>query len=270
MIARDEAHERDWNPSEHFAEETARRAALTASLLERVTPETVAYGPSERTKLDLFRPARPNGAVALYFHGGYWRGGSREASGFVAGPLIDAGITAFIAGYDLCPAVTLRDIMAQARAARGYVLAHAASLQLDVSRFLLIGSSAGANMVALMLLDGAAVWPAPPAAALITGVFDLEPVARTSINTDLRIGPAEIAAYSPLRRSERVHARAALAAVGGDESAPWREGVRTYARMLERDVPVTLLECPGRNHFSLSTALGIADDPLTRAVIALV
>jgi arylformamidase len=247
--------------------EAPRRAALAQAVLARCIPEDLAYGSSPRARLDVFVPPAPNGAVALYFHGGYWRAGDRRANAFVAGPLIDAGVTAYIAGYDLAPAVTLSEIVTQARAARDRTIADARARGLDPARFLIAGSSAGANLTANLLLDADA-WPAPPIAGLITGVFDLEPVTRTSVNDDLRLSDEEVRAYSPLRRAERFTFARAIVAAGGAETPEWQAGVAAFARRLERDGPVTTIPCPDDNHFSISTALGRADNPLTIALLA--
>src|SRR5262249_56221302 len=78
----------------------------------------LSYGPSIRRTLDLF-PARRDdqGPLAMFIPGGYWR--SLEPSMFsqsAAGPNA-LGITVAVAGYDLCPHVSIADIIEQMRAA---------------------------------------------------------------------------------------------------------------------------------------------------------
>lgn len=261
--------ERAYVPSIGFDSALAQRAALNERMHARCAFEDLPYGPTPSQHVDVYRPARANGTFALYFHGGYWRSGTRRDSAYVAGPLLDAGVTAYIAGYDLAPAVSLMEIVAQARRCRDAVVADATQHGLDARRCVVIGSSAGANLCARLLLDGDEAWLAPPSAALITGVYDLEPVLATSVNDALRLTPREVRDFSPLHRTERFNARAAIVAVGGDETPEWIDGVRRFADRLERDVSVRYLVVAGENHFSISGSLGIADHPLTVAVLDL-
>jgi arylformamidase len=258
--------ERAFVPAFGQPAEAPRRAERSAAVLSRCAPCELPYGDGERQKLDVYAPLQPNGGMALYFHGGYWRGGDRRASAYVAGPLFDAGITTYVAGYDLAPAVSLTTIVAQARAARDRAIAHGRETGLDPRRFLVMGSSAGAALAALLLLDAQA-WPAPPVAALISGLYDLTPVPQTSVNADLRLTPEEVRTFSPLLRSERFVARAAVVAVGSDETPEWQAGVHAFADRLRRDTRVIEMTCPGQNHFSTSTALATAEEPLTGAIL---
>ena len=72
----------------------------------------LSYGPSIRRTIDVF-PARHDdqAPLAMFIHGGYWR--SLEPSMFsqsAAGPNA-LGVTVAVAGYDLCPSVTIADRM---------------------------------------------------------------------------------------------------------------------------------------------------------------
>ena len=98
-----------------------REAALDADLGN-------PYGPSPRQTIDLFPakddddlfPAKDDDAstpLALFIHGGWWR--SLEPAMFsqmAAGPNAK-GVTVAVAGYDLCPQVTIAAIIAQMRTA---------------------------------------------------------------------------------------------------------------------------------------------------------
>ena len=71
----------------------------------------VPYGAHESERLDIFAPARPNGApapVLVYIHGGYWRALDKRDQSFVAPPFVDAGALVVLANYALAPAVSDR------------------------------------------------------------------------------------------------------------------------------------------------------------------
>lgn len=58
----------------------------------------------------------------MYVHGGYWQEKDigRENSSFIAKALYPQKIKTFIVGYDLCPDVTLEQIVQQIRKAFEY------------------------------------------------------------------------------------------------------------------------------------------------------
>lgn len=49
----------------------------------------------------------------MFIHGGYWQELSRETSRYPALPLHQSRIKTIVVGYDLCPAVTLPEIVDQ-------------------------------------------------------------------------------------------------------------------------------------------------------------
>src|SRR5262249_57500276 len=137
----------------------------------------------------------------MFIHGGYWR--SLEPSMFsqsAAGPNA-LGITVAVAGYDLCPHVSIADIIKQMRAA---------CLMLwrkRRQRIFVYGHSAGGPLAACMVATDwkafASDAPADlvPAAYSISGVFDLLPLGHVSMNQDLRLDEADARRVSPLHWS---------------------------------------------------------------------
>ena len=74
----------------------------------------LSYGDTPRQTVDLFLPSGSAAApLALFVHGGYWR--SLEPSMFsqMARGLNAHGITVAVSGYDLCPQVSIGDIVGQ-------------------------------------------------------------------------------------------------------------------------------------------------------------
>ena len=74
--------EYQYNPRESVPEypELARvRAAQAKKVRDSAKSwRNIAYGNSPREQLDIYAADRPNGAVLIYIHGGYWRSGSKE------------------------------------------------------------------------------------------------------------------------------------------------------------------------------------------------
>jgi len=118
----------------------------------------LAYGSDPAQRLDAYIPAHPNGEAVLLVHGGGWRRGDKAASPVVANKLANwsaRGIVVVSVNYRLLPAA---DPLAQAgdvASALAYAQRHAREWGADASRFVLVGHSAGAHLVALLNADPA-------------------------------------------------------------------------------------------------------------------
>lgn len=158
----------------------------------------IAYGTGERERFDLFHsPGGEEAPLAVFIHGGYWKGLDRSFASHCARGLNGRGIAVAVPSYDLCPAVTIGEIVGQIRTAC------AALYRRRPRRMLAIGHSAGGHLAAMLLAtDWRALDPALPAdlvaAALpVSGVFELEPLLQTTIAEGLRLTPESARALSP-------------------------------------------------------------------------
>ena len=82
----------------------------------------LAYGKSERQKIDLFWPGAARDArIVLFIHGGYWRALERESFSHLAAGANARGLAFAATGYDLCPKVTISEIIEQVREAASFL-----------------------------------------------------------------------------------------------------------------------------------------------------
>ena len=175
----------------------------------------IPYGETPLQKLDIFPAARAPAPVQVYFHGGYWRALDKSTYRFMALSMAPAGIATVLVNYDLCPAVTLDDIVGQTIAAVAWVYRHGADHGCDPRRLYVSGNSAGAHLAAMALAQD---WRAQglPAdlikgACCITGIYDLAPVLRIDANAEIRLTarhgrpqqPAHAAAAGEAARDRR-------------------------------------------------------------------
>jgi arylformamidase len=227
-------------------------------------PRVLTYGPSARNKIDLFAAA-DNAPIVVFIHGGYWQAFDGSSFSHCARGLNRHGISVAVPSYDLCPAVSVHEIIRQMwMAARKLArLGH----PLVVS-----GHSAGGHLAACMLAtDWVAFDPSLPrdlvsAAYAISGLFDLEPLVGTSVNKALGLDGASAHAASPLFWAPP--ARGTLdALVGENESAEYHRQSRIIvdgwgnAGLASRFGIV-----PGANHF---TAIAPLSDPNSPMVLRL-
>ena len=146
----------------------ARDAELGARLRAIAAPDSSIIFPAKDD--DASTP------LALFIHGGWWR--SLEPAMFsqlAAGPNA-RGVTVALAGYELCPNVSIATIIEQMRTACLWLW------RKHRKRIFIYGHSAGGHLAACMLAQDwkkfASDAPADlvPAAYAISGVFDLSPL----------------------------------------------------------------------------------------------
>jgi arylformamidase len=216
-----------------------------------------AYGPTERQKLHLFRPevADPDALPVLFIHGGYWQALDPSFLSHMARGLNEHGITVALAGYDLCPDVSVGVILEQNLAAAQ------AFYRLTGKPFVATGHSVGGTMAACL---AAADWqniddtlPANlvPAGLAISGLFELEPLVPTSINAKLGLDIAAARSFSP-RLWEPPTGIVFEAWVGGAESTEFLRQSATIAAVWAASGNDTAsVELPGKDHFTVLDAL---------------
>ncbi len=237
---------------------------------ENTPPTPIPYGPGERETLDLFTPADPRGEATLVFiHGGYWQALDKSFFSHLARGANAHGISVAIPSYDLCPQVSVAEIIAQMRAACGTLA--------KLGRPLVVsGHSAGGHLAACMLAQDreagsdAAGEQHVRAAYAISGLFDLAPLIGTSINQALRLDAASARAASPLFTPPIRPGLVLDAVVGGDESAEFhRQSRDMVANWGDAGVETRFESLAGRHHFDVIAPLADPDSGMTRRVVAM-
>jgi arylformamidase len=227
----------------------------------------LSYGDTARQSLDLFFPrAGETAPIALFIHGGWWRSLDPSMFSHMARGLNDHGVTVAVAGYDLCPNVTIGDIVTQIRRA-------CISLwERFGQRMLAVGHSAGGHLTAAMVAtDWRAEFPkAPadlvPAGYAISGVFDLLPLLHISANEDFRLDDAGARALSPALWPV-ASGRVLDAVVGALESNEFKRQSQVIASSWQSTARTRYEEISGTNHF---TVLDPLDDPSSAMVARIV
>jgi acetyl esterase/lipase len=100
-------------------------------------------------RLDLYRPAAPNGAGVIIAHGGGWSRGSKEMVAEHARALAGQGFVAMAQEYRLTGEAPFPANIHDVKRAIRWARAHARELGFDSERLCLEGHSAGAHLVLL-------------------------------------------------------------------------------------------------------------------------
>jgi arylformamidase len=214
------------------------------------------YGATARQTLDLLFPdSGAQAPLAIFVHGGWWRSFEPAMFSHMALGLNARGIAVAVAGYDLCPQISIAGIVDEIRNACLYLWRRYGK------RTFVYGHSAGGHVAAAMIAtDWKAVDPqAPPdlvpAGCAISGVFDLTPLVEISINADLRLDAASARAISPLFWPAPQGSTLDLL-VGGLESSEFLRQSRTMAETWGKAGVATRYEAiAGMNHFTVLDAL---------------
>jgi len=244
-----------------------RYADLTRAAKARPGLYDQPYGPAPRQLLDVYPADRPKSPVHVFIHGGFWQALSKEYGGFAA-PAFTAAGSAFVAvNYTLAPEAGLRQIVAEARAALDWVIAHAASFGGDPERIVVSGHSAGGYLAASLIAGPLA--EAKGGVKLkgllpISGVYDLAPIQACYVNDAMGLDMAEAAALDLMTARPQAAIPVHLA-VGGDESAEFQRQSGDLARAWNAD----LTTLKGRDHFDILFDLSEPQGPLFRAAMAL-
>ncbi len=153
---------------------------VALELLNRMAPRRgvrvlsdLAYGPGPRQALDIYAPAGGPAPVVVFFYGGGWEEGERAMYRFAAAALAARGVLTVVPDYRLYPEIRFPAFMEDAAAAVAWTLARIAAHGGDPRRLFLMGHSAGAQIAALLALDGRYLTAAGVAPRQVAGVIGL-------------------------------------------------------------------------------------------------
>ena len=245
----------------HWVQDSARARATMACQLDQ------RYGEAPGETMDIFPARKGDGSCMMFIHGGYWRSRDKSDFSFLAPAWVDAGVSLAVVNYDLCPAVSVEEIVRQMLRAGRWLWLHAEEFGMDEDRLYVSGHSAGGHLTAMMM---AAVWPAfderlPKdlfkGGLAISGIYDMRPMVQVDwLNPDLRLDEVQATRVSPVFLPPATRAPL-MTCVGGDESSEFK---RQNALLRERWRGAVAADIPmlGKHHFSVLDGLATPSSAL--------
>lgn len=206
-----------------------------------VARKDIAYGPDPQQRLDMYRPAQAHAAPVLFLvHGGAWMLGDKASRGFIHDKVahwVPMGYVVISVDYRMSRHPDPLQEAGDVARALAFAQAMARRWGADPERFVLIGHSAGAHLVALLT-----------AAPRITQDAGVHPWLATIA--------LDSAAYDVVAVMQSPHYRF-YDRVFGKDPAFWRAASPTL-RLARKPVPM-LLVCSTRRSTSCPQARAFAE-----------
>jgi arylformamidase len=239
-------------------------------------PERVAYGSAEIERLDIYRARRKLAPVFIFIHGGAWRSGRSKEFAAPAEMFLAAGAHYVVPDFAWVQDVggNLMVLADQVCRAVAWVYKNAARFDGDPNRLYIGGQSSGGHLAAVALTtdwQGQFDLPADifKGGMCISGMYDLTPVRLSARSRYVVFDDATVAALSPLRHLDRLHARLVVA-YGSCETPEFQRQNREFAAAVEASGKlVELLIGEHHNHFELPETIGNPYGLLGRAALDL-
>lgn len=237
-----------------WAEQSRAIRAANAATMD------IAYGSGERQKIDYFPGSDTASPCLVHVHGGYWQRNSRENFAVLGEGVFPRGWSFAVPGYTLAPEASLSEIVGEIFSGLDRL---AAMRGPGAGPVIVSGWSAGGHLAALALAH-----PVVTAGLVISGIFELAPLAGTYINEKMRFTREEIADLSPQRRPPVM--KPLVVAYGAKELpalVAQSEGFFTYRR--RAGAPGEVIAVADADHFSVLAGMRDPDGELVQAAVRL-
>ncbi|MCY4460567.1 MAG: alpha/beta hydrolase [Albidovulum sp.] len=256
----------------HFAETFASFESLNARMASHYhCTLDVPFADTDGQKLDIWH-GRGNSPILMFIHGGYWRAFDKAMFRYVAERFVEAGVAVVLNNYDLCPSVSMTEIVRQNRAALAWIYKNAGMIGGDPGRIHVTGHSAGGHLTAMLLATDWENYGLPcdavNGAVPLSGLFDLEPIRLSYLNADLRMSEEEARLQSPMQNlPDRMPPT--VVAVGGGETDEFRRQSRIYADACrKKGFEVSYLEVGNCDHVMVSGEYRNLASPLASVLMS--
>lgn len=221
----------------------------------------LAYDSGPKDKLDIFRYGERNAPLFIFIYGGYWQRSDKSIYSFVAESFLKTGADVALIGYQLCPDATMTSMTGQIRKALAWLWRNASEHQISADRINVSGHSASGHLTGMMLsTHWSEVGDDLPVDLIksgipISGLYQLEPLRKTTISDALHLDGAETRALSPHLRMPATKVPI-LVTLGGGETAQFHWQTEEFVREWSKhDIEIAHHVEPTVDHFDVVNRL---------------
>lgn len=216
-------------------------------------------------RYDIFWPQDKPKGMFIFVHGGYWQATDKSIWSHLAKGAVDAGWAVVMPGYDLCPDVSIDDIISMVAAS----INHAAKI--IPGPIILTGHSAGGHLVSAMCTTDTQLEKDASDrikhVVPISGLGDLRPLLKTKLNEALQLNWQTASALSPVLQTPLPNTRL-TAWVGGSERSEFLRQNRLLADMWHGlGANTQVIEEPDKHHFSIISGLEDQNSNLMKTIL---
>jgi arylformamidase len=224
-----------------------------------------AYGSHPRERFDLFSPEETGKGTVIFVHGGYWMAFDKSSWSHLAAGALAHNWTVALPSYTLCPEARISDIVAQVGRAVDTIAGRTSG------PIRLAGHSAGGHLVSrLCCADSplpAAVRERIAHTISISGLHDLRPFLKTTMNKTLRLDAVEAARESPALLMPLPGARVTCWVGTAERPEFLRQNALLANIWTGVGAQITKVEAEGRHHFDVVEELADPRSPLVGALL---
>jgi arylformamidase len=223
------------------------------------------YGAHPRERFDLFIPERASAGLFVFIHGGYWMRFDKSSWSHLAAGALAHGWAVALPSYTLCPEVRITEITAQVGRAVAAIAARVGG------PLRLAGHSAGGHLVSRL---NCADSPLPASVrerlahtVSISGLHDLRPFLKTTMNNTLRLDAVEAARESPALLMPLPGARVTCWVGTAERPEFLRQNALLANIWTGVGARMARHEAEGRHHFDVIEELADPASPLVSALL---
>ena len=231
----------------------------------------VSYGNTPLQKLDIFgKKNLKNSNVHIFIHGGYWRALDKSDHSQLAIPFVHDDLLYFSINHELCPHVTLSEIVTQITSAIIWVHKNCKKYGGNPNKITISGHSAGAHLCSMAINTDWRKFNIPndiiKGAVLISGIYEPEIVLNLSVNEEIKLSKKEALKNTP--STLKINVPHIITCVGGNETKGWIDQTKRYTKKIINycdNIDYAILE--NENHFSLMVSLADSKNRFVKKMI---
>lgn len=240
-------------------ERSSRETAEVNTILK-----DIPYGTHPLEQLDIFPSKIQHSKTLVFIHGGYWHLLDKSMFHFLAGHFLNHNVTTVLLNYPLAPKASISEIVASCRKGIQWLHANIIRYNGDPSELYLMGHSAGGHLASMMLVEEEAILLR--AVISLSGLFRLEPVMLSYLNDSIKMD-RENATNNSSAFLNPVNDCPILLVTGTAETDEFKAQSQELCNCWKSKCSnITLLNVPGKNHYSILDAVVEKDSILKSAI----
>ena len=210
------------------------------------------YGPRKSNIIEFAHlKNNPKSPLIVFIHGGYWQELSIKHSYFPAKGAIENKFAYASIDYTLAPNLQLSEIVNECSEAIKWIVDNSHYLGIDKEKIIISGSSAGAHLASMVILNKQIYSANICGSILVSGIYEIEPLINTSINDALNLNIDEANNNSPILKSLKIFPPS-LIVYGEIETLEFKRQSNSFInKLLDFKCKTKFFEISNKNHFDV-------------------